>query len=79
MLYTGRKLANISTTIDGYTPIIASIATKPVTYGTDPESVDITYTPNAQTTNIIYKDEDVKPLRLTKLTVRPMKLLMFIQ
>ena len=66
-------------TIDGYTPTIASIATKPVTYGTDPESVDITYTPNAQTTNIIYKDEDVKPLRLTKLTVRPMKLLMFIQ
>ena len=66
-------------TIDGYTPTIASVATKPVTYGTDPESVDITYTPNAQTTNIIYKDEDVKPLRLTKLTVRPMKLLMFIQ
>ena len=53
-------------TIDGYTPTIASIATKPVTYGTDPESVDITYTPNAQTTNIIYKDEDGQTIRTDK-------------
>lgn len=53
-------------TIDGYTPTIASIATKPVTYGTDPESVDITYTPNAQTTNIIYKDEDGQTIKTDK-------------
>lgn len=53
-------------TIDGYTPTIASIATKPVTYGTDPESIDITYTPNAQTTNIIYKDEDGQTIRTDK-------------
>ena len=66
MLYTGQKLANISTTIDGYTPTIASIATKPVTYGTDTESVDITYTPNAQTTNIIYKDEDGQTIKTDK-------------
>ena len=53
-------------TIDGYTPTIASIATKPVTYGTDPENVDITYTPNAQTTNIIYKDEDGQTIKTDK-------------
>ena len=53
-------------TIDGYTPTIASIATKPVTYGTGPESVDITYTPNAQTTNIIYKDEDGQTIKTDK-------------
>lgn len=53
-------------TIAGYTPTIASIATKPVTYGTDPESVDITYTPNAQTTNIIYKDEDGQTIKTDK-------------
>ena len=53
-------------TIDGYTPTIASVATKPVTYGTDPESVDITYTPNAQTTNIIYKDEDGQTIKTDK-------------
>ena len=53
-------------TIDGYTPTITSIATKPVTYGTDPESVDITYTPNAQTTNIIYKDEDGQTIKTDK-------------
>lgn len=53
-------------TIAGYTPTIASIATKPVTYGTDPESIDITYTPNAQTTNIIYKDEDGQTIKTDK-------------
>jgi LPXTG-motif cell wall-anchored protein len=53
-------------TIDGYTPTIASVATKPVTYGTDSVTVDITYTPNAQTTNIVYKDKDGQTIKTDK-------------